>query len=157
MKYLYPGSFDPITNGHLDIIERAAKLCDTLYVVIGTNDAKQPYFTIAERIQMIKHSTKHIKNVIVDSTPSLMVDYALANNIGAIIRGFRNTSDFEVEQELFFFNNKLAPQIETIILYSKLANTHISSSNIKELYKYNREIKDFVPKIVLKYFENKNN
>jgi pantetheine-phosphate adenylyltransferase len=153
--YIYPGSFDPITNGHLDLIHRASKLCDVLYVVIGVNDAKNYLFSIKERIKMIKEATKDIGNVIVDYSDELIVDYAKKKGIKVIVRGFRNTIDFEVEQEMYFFNNKIDPEIETIVLFSKIENFYTSSSNIKELLKFNCDITSYVPQIVIDTYHKK--
>jgi pantetheine-phosphate adenylyltransferase len=155
MKYIYPGSFDPITNGHLDLIKRASSLCDTLYIVIGNNINKKYFFSVEDRIRMIKEATKNLNNVIIDSTNDLIVQYAKDNGIDVIVRGFRNTSDFEIEQEMYYFNDNLDSKIETIVLFSKLENIHISSSNIKELSRFNKDISKYVPKIVVEYLKNK--
>jgi len=150
--FIYPGSFDPITNGHLDLINRAAKLCDKLYIVIGVNNEKSTFFDVDTRIRMLKETTKHLNNVVVDYTPELIVNYCEKNNIGVILRGFRNSVDFEFEQEMNFFNTKLNPNIETIVLFSTLENKYVSSSNIKELVKNKVDITNYVPKEILKYF-----
>jgi pantetheine-phosphate adenylyltransferase len=147
--FIYPGSFDPITNGHLDLIRRASKLCDLLYIVIGLNDSKNYLFSIEDRLMMIKEATKDIGNIIIEASNDLIVEYAKKRNISVIVRGFRNTIDFEVEQEMYFFNNKLEPQIETIVLFSKIENFYTSSSNIKELLRFNSDITSYVPQIVI--------
>ncbi|MDR2867103.1 MAG: pantetheine-phosphate adenylyltransferase [Acholeplasmatales bacterium] len=153
--YLYPGSFDPITNGHLDLIKRAAKLCDVLYIVIGLNDQKNYLFSVEERKQMIIEATKGLANIIVEASDKLIVDYAKEKHISVIVRGFRNTIDFEDEQEMYFFNNKIEPSIETIVLFSKIENFYTSSSNIKELLKFKADVTSYVPQIVIDTFNKK--
>lgn len=153
-KAIYPGSFDPISNGHLDIIRRAAKIFDELHVVISSNILKKYTFTTEERIDMIKEVTKDIKNIYVTSYDGLVVDYAKENNIDILVRGTRNYNDYENEYTLFQYNKNLAPNIETIILMPTFENQFISSSAIKELVTFNCKIDKYIPKeIVLKVEE----
>ena len=153
-KAIYPGSFDPISNGHLDIIRRAAKIFDELHVVISSNILKKYTFTTEERIDMIKEVTKDIKNIYVTSYDGLVVDYAKENNIDILVRGTRNYNDYENEYTLFQYNKNLAPNIETIIFMPTFENQFISSSAIKELVTFNCKIDKYIPKeIVLKVEE----
>ena len=153
-KAIYPGSFDPISNGHLDIIRRAAKIFDELHVVISSNILKKYTFTTEERINMIKEVTKDINNIYVTSYDGLVVDYAKENNIDILVRGTRNYNDYENEYTLFQYNKNLAPNIETIIFMPTFENQFISSSAIKELVTFNCKIDKYIPKeIVLKVEE----
>lgn len=143
---IYPGSFDPISNGHLDIIERAARLFDKLYVVVSINISKSPLFTPEERVEMMKSVTKHLDNVIVEQTNELLIKYAENKNANAIIRGLRNFIDYQSEMTLFSFNRHINKDIETIILFPSSDNLFLSSTSIKELVVFGGEIDDYVPK-----------
>ena len=144
-KCVYPGSFDPITNGHLDVIIRAAKVFDEVIVLIGNNISKKGLFTIDERIEMIKLVTKKYPNIKVESFSGLIVDYCKNNNINVIIRGIRNYTDYESEYDLFQHNQDINPNIETFLLMPKPENISISSSSIKEFLKFQCDISKYVP------------
>ncbi len=155
MKAVYPGSFDPISNGHLDIIKRASKIFDEVHVLISNNMFKNNSFTKDERIYMIKEVTKQLKNVIVESYDGLVVNYATENNIGVIIRGMRNYSDYENEFTLFQYNRDINPKVETILMMPTTKNQVVSSSSVKELIKYNVDISKYVPKEIVEFVTNK--
>jgi len=155
MKAVYPGSFDPLSNGHLDIIKRAAKLFDELHVLVSTNIFKKYVFTTEERIEMIKLACKDIPNVIVDSSDDLVVNYCKDKHIGVIVRGMRNYSDYETEFSLFQYNRDINPKIETILLMPTTKNQVVSSSSIKELVKFNCDISKYLPKEILDIVLNK--
>ncbi|KOP81963.1 pantetheine-phosphate adenylyltransferase [Cytobacillus solani] len=140
-----PGSFDPITYGHLDIIKRGAKVFDQLYVVVLNNSAKHPLFSVNERIELIKEVTKDIPNVKVDSFQGLLVDYAKSVNASAIIRGLRAVSDFEYEMQITSMNRVLNDEIETFFIMTNNQYSFLSSSIVKEVAKYNGKISELVP------------
>lgn len=154
-KAIYPGSFDPISNGHLDIIRRAAKIFDELHIVVSSNILKKYTFTIEERIEMIKEVTKDIKNIYVTSYDGLVVNYAKENNIGILVRGMRNYSDYENEFSLFQYNRDLAPNVETVVLMPTTKNQIVSSSAIKELVAFDCKIDKYIPKEIAKKVEEK--
>ncbi|MEH7441075.1 pantetheine-phosphate adenylyltransferase [Bacillus sp. JJ1122] len=140
-----PGSFDPITFGHLDIITRAAKVFDELYVVVLNNSSKQPLFSVDERIELIKMVTKNIPNAKVDSFQGLLVDYAESVNANAIIRGLRAVSDFEYEMQITSMNRVLNDKIETFFIMTNNQYSFLSSSIVKEVAKYDGKISELVP------------
>lgn len=140
-----PGSFDPITFGHLDIITRAAKVFDELYVVVLNNSSKQPLFSVDERIELIKMVTKNIPNARVDSFQGLLVDYAESVNANAIIRGLRAVSDFEYEMQITSMNRVLNDKIETFFIMTNNQYSFLSSSIVKEVAKYDGKISELVP------------
>ncbi len=148
-KAVYAGSFDPITNGHIDIIERASKLFGELYILVTENIGKKPTFTAEERIKMIKKVIT-CKNVSVYSTSDLVVKFAKENGATTIVRGLRNIKDFESEIALYHFNKHIDKNIETIVLFPSHRHTYVSSSAIKELIYYNADISPYVPKILIK-------
>ncbi|MGM9928975.1 MAG: pantetheine-phosphate adenylyltransferase [Bacillus sp. (in: firmicutes)] len=143
-----PGSFDPVTNGHLDIIQRGAKVFDELYVCVLNNSSKQPLFTVEERVQLIEEVTKHIPNVKVESFNGLLVDYAVKKEADAIIRGLRAVSDFEYEMQITSMNRVLSDYIETFFIMTKGQYSFLSSSIVKEVAKYGGNISELVPPIV---------
>ena len=143
-----PGSFDPITYGHLDIIKRGAKIFDEVYVVVLNNSSKKPLFTVEERIELIKEVTKDIPNVKVDSHSGLLVDYAKMRNANAIIRGLRAVSDFEYEMQITSMNRILDENIETFFIMTNNQYSFLSSSIVKEVAKYDGSVVDLVPPIV---------
>jgi len=146
---IYPGSFDPLTYGHLDIIERATKICDKLIVGILVNSAKKALFTHEERLEALVHCCGEINsNIEVVSFGGLLVDFCRDNNISCIIRGLRAVSDFEYEITLASLNRRLAPGIETIFLMGKDENLFVSSSLVKEVAIYNGDISTLVPPYV---------
>lgn len=140
-----PGSFDPITYGHLDIITRAAKVFDELYVVVLNNSSKKPLFSVEERIELIDQVTKNLPNVKVDSFQGLLVDYAESVNADAIIRGLRAVSDFEYEMQITSMNRVLNDKIETFFIMTNNQYSFLSSSIVKEVAKYDGNISELVP------------
>ena len=142
---IYPGSFDPLTNGHLDVVERASKLFDRVIVAVAANADKQPMFTQAERKQQITAAVKPMKNVEVAAFQGLLVDFAEANQAQAIIRGLRAVSDFEFEFQLALMNRKLKKEIETIFMMPRESYTFLSSRLVKEIAGLGGEIGAFVP------------
>ncbi|MDL2212077.1 pantetheine-phosphate adenylyltransferase [Erysipelotrichaceae bacterium OttesenSCG-928-M19] len=145
---LYPGSFDPITNGHFDIIMRASKLFDKVYVTVLDNPLKKTLFSVKERTELIKEVVKGIDNIEVTSSSNLTVDYAKEINAKFIVRGLRATSDFEYELNIFATNNHLDASIDTVFLMTRLENSFISSSGIKEMVYYNATVKGLVADVV---------
>ena len=145
-KAVYPGSFDPISNGHLDIINRASKIFDELHIVVSYNIKKATTFSAMERMDMIKEVTKHLPNVVVTSYNGLIVNYCRDNDINVLIRGLRNYQDYENEFSLFQFNRDINPDIETILMLPSSKNQFVSSSAIKELVTFNCDISNYVPK-----------
>ncbi len=145
-----PGSFDPITYGHLDIIKRGAKVFNKVYVVVLNNSSKHPLFTVEERIELIKEATKDIPNVIVDSFQGLLIDYAKSVNACVIIRGLRAVSDFEYEMQITSMNRVLNDDIETFFIMTKNQYSFLSSSIVKEVAKYNGKVTELVPQVVEK-------
>lgn len=152
---IYPGSFDPITNGHLDVLQRAAALFDKVIVTVGTNRAKTPMFTTEERIEMIVESTAHLANVEVDSFSGLLVDDARLKGACAIIRGLRAFSDFEFEFQLALMNRHMEPDVATVFLMPNPKYTHLNSSIIREVSRLGRDVTDFVPEIVSERLKQK--
>lgn len=149
VKAIFAGSFDPITNGHIDIIERASKLFDKLIIGILINPNKKTMFTISERIELIKKSTEHIENIEVISFEGLLVDYCRKNEVSVLVRGIRSTADVEYELQMAHMNKELANEIETIILPTSTKYSYISSSLIKEVLSFDADIENLVPKCVL--------
>ncbi|MBI5402277.1 MAG: pantetheine-phosphate adenylyltransferase [Ignavibacteriae bacterium] len=152
---VYPGTFDPVTNGHLDIIERASGIFDKVIVTIALNSSKVPLFTKEERKSMIKEVINKYKNVEVDSFDGLLVNYAAKKKANTIIRGLRVLSDFEYEFQMSLTNRKLAPDINTIFLMPNEKYAYLNSSLVKELAKFKGQIKSFVPEPVRKKLEEK--
>ena len=145
---IYPGTFDPITNGHLDIIHRATLLFDKLIVAIAVNRNKTPLFSIEERVEMIKETTKSIQNVEVDTFSGLIVEYCSMKKAIALIRGLRAVSDFENEMQMALINRKIGQNIETVFLMPSEKNTYLSSSVIREIASFRGNVSPFVPEYV---------
>ena len=143
-----PGSFDPITNGHLDIIKRAADVFDVVYVAVLNNSAKNPLFSIDERMELIAEVTKHIPNIKIESSSGLLIDYAKSKNAKAIVRGLRAVSDFEYEMQITSMNRVLDENIETFFIMTKNQYSFLSSSIVKEVAKYGGNISELVPKAI---------
>ena len=143
---VYPGSFDPVTLGHLNIIRRAAKVFDKLYVCIMINSDKHPMFTLEERVQMVQKVVAKYGNVEVESGEGLLVDYAKSKGATVIVKGLRAVSDFEWEFQMAAANKKLAPNIDTMFLMSSDKYTYLSSTIVKEMAKYNDDLNKFVPR-----------
>jgi pantetheine-phosphate adenylyltransferase len=145
---IYPGSFDPVTNGHLDIIERASCLFDHVIVAVSVNSKKMPLFTLEERKEMLTQVLSRYQNVSVDSFEGLTVEYTVQKGAQIIIRGLRAVSDFENEFQMALTNKKLQPSIETVFMMARTTWLYLSSSTVKEVSYYGANISDFVPKIV---------
>jgi pantetheine-phosphate adenylyltransferase len=152
---IYPGTFDPIHNGHLDIAQRAAQLFDKLIFVVADNEEKSPMFTVKERIIMIERATKHIKNITVSSTTDLIVNFANRNKAVALIRGLRHVSDFEFEFQMAMMNFHLNPEIITLFMMPDEQYIHINSTVIKNVSRLHGNISTYVPKSVEEYLSNK--
>ena len=148
---VYPGSFDPITSGHLEIIERTALIFDKVIVLIAINTSKKSTFSTEEKMEMIKKVTKHLNNVEVASSSDLVSKYALDRNANVIIRGLRNFNDYQDEISLFQFNRSIAPNIDTFALFPSANNLFLSSSSIKELVLFGADIKNYVPSEIVDY------
>ncbi len=143
-----PGSFDPVTVGHLDIIKRAAGMFTKVIVVVMTNSSKHPSFNAVERMEMIRAVTADIPNVVVDCYDGLLADYAKAVSATAIVKGLRAMSDFEYEFQMALTNKKLNPEVETVFLTTKAENMYLSSSMVKEIGRMGGDISDFVPEAI---------
>ena len=152
---VYPGSFDPITNGHVDVIERAACLFDEVIVVIALNAKKSPLFSEKERFEMAELSLKHLDNVFVDTFSGLIIQYAANKNAAALIRGVRAVSDFDYEFQLALMNRKLFPDIATVFLMPHEKYTYLNSSIVRELARLKQDVSDFVPKIAAEMLQKK--
>ncbi len=145
---IYPGSFDPVTNGHLDIIHRAARLFDKVIVAVASNENKQPLFTLQERVDLAGVAVKDIPNVEIDSFDGLLVSYVKQREGQAILRGLRAVSDFEFEFQLALMNRKLDEKIETIFMMPKDTYTFLSSRMVKEIARLGGDVGAFVPALV---------
>lgn len=156
-KAIYPGSFDPITKGHMDIIERSANIFDELVVGVLNNSAKNPLFSLDERVSMIKEMTADLKNVTVTSFDGLLVDHMKQIDASIIVRGLRAVTDFEYELQIAQTNHKVSPEVDTIFLTSSLEYAYLSSTIVKEIASYGGDITNFVPKeIVDRIYEKYN-
>jgi pantetheine-phosphate adenylyltransferase len=142
---IYPGSFDPLTNGHLDIIQRAAKLFDHVIVAVAQNEGKKPLFSLKDRLSLVQQSLGEFPNVEADSFDTLLVDYAAKQNGQAIIRGLRAVSDFEFEFQLALMNRKLNGSVETIFMMPRETYTFLSSRIVKEIARLGGNVECFVP------------
>lgn len=142
---IYPGSFDPITNGHLDLIERGSRLFDRLIVSILINDEKEPLFSVEERVEMLREVLRGYPNVEVDYFDGLLVDYAAARGATVLVRGIRAISDYEKELQMALMNRRLRPEIETLFLMSSEAHSFISSQIVKEVFRLGANIAGLVP------------
>ncbi|MBP5159448.1 MAG: pantetheine-phosphate adenylyltransferase [Lachnospiraceae bacterium] len=145
---LYPGTFDPVTRGHLDIVERAARIVDRLVIGVLPNKAKHPWFSVEERMELLRRVTKDIPNVVVDTFDGLTVDFGRKLGAGVIIRGLRAITDFEYELQIAQINHKLNPDIDTVFLTTSVTYSYVSSSIVKEVASYNGDISGFVPECI---------
>jgi len=148
MRAIYPGSFDPVTFGHIDIIERAARICDELIVGVLQNKAKSPLFSVEERVTMLDEVTKELPNVKVIPFAGLLVDFARQTESKMIIRGLRAITDFEYELQMSQMNRKLEENVETVFLTTNLEYSYLSSSMVKEVAAFGGDISQLVPAIV---------
>jgi pantetheine-phosphate adenylyltransferase len=145
---IYPGTFDPVTNGHLDLIERGATLFDKLIVAIAQNLEKDPLFAVKERVEMLEAVTYNWKNVEVDVFDGLLMDYARARNAQVVLRGIRAVSDYEYELQMAMMNRKIEPQIETVFMMPAIQYSYLSSRLVRELARLGGPLKDLVPAVV---------
>ncbi|HET7747875.1 MAG TPA: pantetheine-phosphate adenylyltransferase [Terriglobales bacterium] len=152
---IYPGSFDPLTNGHLDLIERGAKIFDELIVAILRNPEKEPLFSLEERLEMIRAMTRERENVRVDSFDGLMVDYALKVGATAVLRGIRAISDYEYELQMALMNRKLEPRLETVFMMPAETYSYLSSRLVREVATLGGSVRGLVPELVEKKLRDK--
>ena len=154
-RAIYPGSFDPVTNGHLDVIKRAAKLFDELYVGVLINSTKNPLFSIEERVSMLIEVLIDCANVKIISFDGLLVDFCRENDISTIVRGLRAITDFDYELQIAQTNRVMAPTVDTIFLATNLQYSYLSSSIVKEIASYHGDITQTVPPVVANYVNQK--
>ncbi|MCI8280479.1 MAG: pantetheine-phosphate adenylyltransferase [Lachnospiraceae bacterium] len=154
-KAIYPGSFDPVTFGHLDMIERSAKVVDQLIVAVLRNNAKNPLFSTEERVSMLEEMTKNIPNVAVQSFDGLLIDYAKSVGATIIIRGLRAVTDFEYELQMAQTNRIVEPGVDTLFLTTSLEYAYLSSTIVKEVASYGGDISHFVPKQLIELIYHK--
>jgi pantetheine-phosphate adenylyltransferase len=154
-KAIYPGTFDPVTYGHLDVIKRAAALFDRLYIAVAGSEDKKPLFSVQDRISMIREVVKDYDNVEVESFEGLVVDYAVKKQVKVVIRGLRMISDFEYEFQMALTNRKLNPAIETVFMMPNEAYAYLSSRLIKEVSQLGADVSNFVPANVEKKLKGK--
>lgn len=152
---VYPGSFDPVTYGHLDIIQRGAKVFDKVIVAVLENPSKQPLFTVEERVRLLVEVTQEIENVEVDSFDGLLVDYMRLKSAKTIIKGLRAVSDFEYELQMASINRKLNDEVETFFMMTNNKYSYLSSSIVKNVAQYHGSVKDLVPYPVEKALQQK--
>ncbi len=155
-RAVYPGSFDPVTYGHLDIIRRAAEIFDVLIVSVLNNKVKTPLFSVDERVKILKEATKDLPNVQVDSFSGLLINYAAENNLHVAVRGLRAISDFEYELQIAQTNSKLSNgKLDTVFLTTRLEYAYLSSSSVKEIASFGGDISQCVPDFVAKLIYEK--
>ena len=154
---IYPGSFDPLTNGHLDLIERGAKLFDRLIVAILRNEGKTSLFTVEERTEMLREAVKKLENVSVESFDGLLVRFAAEKGARVILRGIRAVSDYEFELQMALMNRKLHPELETVFMLPGEAYSYVSSRLVKEIYRLGGDVSDLVPAVVMERLQAKGN
>jgi pantetheine-phosphate adenylyltransferase len=152
---VYPGSFDPCTNGHLDIITRAAGMFEKVIVAALINEKKHPIFTLEERVEMLKRVTSHIPNVEIVSFSGLLAEFMRENNYSIIVKGLRAVSDFEYEFQMALTNSKLNPEVETLFLTTRAENMYLSSSMVRQIASMGGDISGFVPDIIHKQITNR--
>jgi pantetheine-phosphate adenylyltransferase len=146
---IYPGSFDPVTNGHLDLIARGAMIFDRLIVAVAQNLEKEPLFPVKERVEMLEAVTFDLKNVEVEVFDGLLMEYARSRSAGVVMRGIRAVSDYEYELQMAMMNRKIEPEIETVFMLPAEAYSYISSRLVKELARLGGPVKDLVPPLVV--------
>src|SRR5229473_1158925 len=145
---IYPGSFDPVTNGHLDLIERGARIFDLLKVAVLRNAEQEPLFSVTERVEMLRDVTKQWTRVEIDVFDGLLVDYARKRGAGVILRGIRAVSDYEYELQMALMNRKLEPRLETVFMLPGLSYSYLSSKLVREIAQHGGPLKDLVPPTV---------
>ncbi len=155
VKAIYPGSFDPLTNGHLDLIARAAKIFDHLVVSILRNSSKNPLFTVEERVAMLSEGTAEFGNVSVSTFDGLLVDFAREQRAHAVVRGIRAISDYEYEFQMALMNRRLSPDVETIFLMPDAKYSFVSSRLVKEVFRLGGSVDGLVPKFVIERMKDK--
>lgn len=155
LRAIYPGSFDPVTLGHMDIIKRSSKIVDELIVGVLKNNAKTPLFSVEERVKMLREATKELKNVKVVEFEGLLVDFVKAMDARVVIRGLRAITDFEYELQMTQTNHKLEPDVETLFLTTSIEYSFLSSTTVKEVAAFGGDITQFVPKVVIEAIEEK--
>jgi len=148
VRAIYPGSFDPLTNGHLDLIERSSKIFEELIVAILRNVEKDPLFTVSERRQMLEEMVKPYRNVRVDVFEGLLVDYAVQKQATVLLRGIRAVSDYEYELQMALMNRKLQPGLETVFMLPAEAYSYLSSRLVKEIFRLGGSVRGLVPELV---------
>lgn len=154
-RAIYPGSFDPLTNGHLDVIARACRLFDEVIVAVATNESKQALFTLEERVALLGTSTARMGNVQLTRFDGLLVEFARRHDASAIIRGLRAVSDFEYEFQMALMNRKLEPSVETIFLMPREEYTYLSSRLVKEIARLGGDVRSFVPPSIAEALQSK--
>jgi len=152
---IYPGSFDPVTSGHLNIIQRAANIFDKLIVCVMVNAGKNPMFTLEERVDLIRRVTSNLSNVEVDSSSELLADYAKKRGSCVIVKGLRAGSDFENEFQMALINHKINPELDTMFLTAESQYMYLSSSTVKELGSYGVDLSDFLPSEIIPDFQER--
>ena len=152
---IYPGSFDPVTSGHLNIIRRASKIFDRLIVCVMVNSGQNPMFTLEERVDLLKSVTEDIPNVVVDCSADLLADYAAKNGACVIVKGLRDGSDFQYESQMAMINRKLNPNLDTVFLTAEQQYLYLSSSVVKELAKYDADLSEFLPAQIIPAFKER--
>lgn len=152
---IYPGSFDPVTSGHLNIIRRAATIFDRLIVVVMVNSAKKPMFTREERVELIRRVTSDLPNVEIDSSTELLAEYAKKRGNCVIVKGLRAGTDFENEFQMALINHKINPNLDTMFLTAEHQFMYLSSSTVKELGSYNVDLSDFLPEQIIPDFQER--
>lgn len=157
LRAIYPGSFDPVTFGHLDIIERSSSLVDELIVGVLNNNAKSPLFSVEERVKMLNEVTKNIPKVKVIPFGGLLVEFARKMEADMLVRGLRAITDFEYELQMAQTNHKLEPKLETIFLTTSLEHSYLSSTTVKEVAAFGGDISQFVPELVINRIQEKIN
>lgn len=150
---IYPGTFDPITNGHIDVIKRALGIFEKVYVAVALSENKSPYFDHQMRIKMVKDAVKNLKGVVVVGFDNLLVDFAKDKNIKFVIRGLRAVSDFEYELQIGYANSALWSEFDTVYLMPTLKNAFISSSIVRSVYHHGGDISQLVPKEILPHMQ----
>ncbi|RQW20774.1 pantetheine-phosphate adenylyltransferase [Bacillus sp. C1-1] len=142
------GSFDPVTNGHVDLFERAANQFDELIIVVSVNNKKSPLFSLEERVALLKQATAHIPNIVVEPFTGLLVEYAKTNGASAIIRGLRSSTDYDYEENIAAMNKTIVPEVDTLFFMTKPEYSYVSSSIVKEAASYGSDVSSLVPEPV---------